>query len=114
MKTSHINQHDYITVTVTSPEGVRLNLTQARWSAKVTMGGVRPPVDQSENYKVLHSEFKNPNGVFKLFMKGPQKTNPGQWALATKRAGDSAKSMTEFLTLLRAELTACDVKTATA
>lgn len=111
MKTSHNEQHDYITVTVVSPEGIRLNLTQARWSAKVTLNGGRktPNVEMTAS-----NEFKKKDGVFALFMKGPKQTNPGVWALACKAAGEEAGTMAELITKLREKLTACDVKKETA
>ena len=112
MKTLHNNQHDYITVTVVSPEGIRLGMTQARYRAKVTMNpGRTAGIEASTNFIALNAEFKKPDGVFGLFMKGPQQTNPGVWALACKSAGEEAASMTELLTKLREKLVACDVKT---
>jgi hypothetical protein len=115
MKTLHNNQHDYITVTVVSAEGIRLNLTQARWSAKVTLNAGRTPnVEATDNFKALSAEFKKKDGVFGLFMKGPQMTNPGVWALACKAAGEESATMTELITKLREKLTACDVPKAVA
>lgn len=111
MKTLYNEQHDFITVTAVSAEGIRLNMTQARWSAKVTLNaGRQPGAEASDNYAALNAEFKKKDGVFGVFMKGPKQVTPGVWAKACKAACEEATTMAELITKLREKLTACDVK----
>jgi hypothetical protein len=107
MKTSYIEQHDYITVGVIDPAGVRLSLTQARWRGKASCS-IKPAAEQTESAAVVRAEFKAQK-VLKLFNAGPTKTTPGKWMLATKQAGEDAKTMAEFFELLPKRLAAIDV-----
>lgn len=107
MKTLYNEQHDYITVTVIDPVGVRLSLTQARWRGKASLS-IKAAAEGSEAAAVVKAEFKSPKAL-NVFNAGPKKTTPGKWMLTTKQASEEAKTMAEFLASLPARLTAIDV-----
>ena len=104
MKTTRVDNHDYITVSV-KDASVRLNFTVSFGGQKVS-GSVKPgTAGESAFNSAFNVRGSAENKTINSFLRGKgSNVTPLKWISAVKTAGDAAVDVTDFFKLLDAKL----------